>query len=167
MKTLHRIVVTDEYIKNAQHLMIAQNTTLRLIYQTWWIWWLPRVAIAGAMGFLLFEGYALETWITSVFLLSTFLGEFLSRRTLAKARNRSKSKGSTTTVTMDENGVDIEGALGKSHLKWAALLPPAITPNGVFLRFSRLSGAWLPDEALVEGSANDVRQLLIANTIAS
>ena len=94
------------------------------------------------MGILLFEGYALEAWITSVFLLFTFLGEFLSRRTLARARNRSKSKGSTTTVSMDENGVDIEGALGKSHLKWAALLPPAITPNGVLLRFSRPSGVW-------------------------
>jgi hypothetical protein len=81
MKTLHRIVLIDEYIKDAQHLMIAQNTTLRLIYQTWW---LPRVAIAGAMGILLFEGYALEAWITSVFLLFTFLGEFLSRRTFSQ-----------------------------------------------------------------------------------
>jgi hypothetical protein len=32
MKTTHQIVLTDEYIEEAQRLAIAQNTALRLMY---------------------------------------------------------------------------------------------------------------------------------------
>ncbi len=163
MKTVHRIVLTDEYIEEAQRLTIAQNRTLRFMYQTWWVWWLPRVATAGFIVFLLIAGLALDAMVLGAFLLLTFFGEFYLRRTLAKARNRTRAKGSTTTVTIDENGIDVVGALGSSHLKWAALLSPALTPDGVLLRASRLGGTWLPDKALVEGSATDVRRLLAAN----
>jgi hypothetical protein len=100
--------------------------------------------------------------VTGAFLILTIIGEFHSRWTLAKARNRTRAKGSTTTLRMDENGVDIDGALGNSHLRWAAMLPPVIRPDGVLLKFSRLGGMWLPDTALVEGSANDARPLLSA-----
>jgi hypothetical protein len=68
---------------------------------------------------------------------------------------------------MDENGIDIVGALGNSHRKWEAMLPPAITPDGVLIELFRVSGMWLPDRALVEGSPSDVRQLLAANVNAS
>jgi hypothetical protein len=33
-------------------------------------------------------------------------------------------------------------------------------PNGVMVRFSRIATIWLPDQALVEGTATDVRRLL-------
>jgi hypothetical protein len=42
-------------------------------------------------------------------------------------------------------------------------LVPLVYPNGVLLKFSRLSGIWLPDCALIEGSAEDVRKLLAEN----
>ncbi|HVB56545.1 MAG TPA: hypothetical protein VNE63_08960, partial [Candidatus Acidoferrales bacterium] len=45
MKTIHKFVMTDEYIAEAQRLSIAQNKTLKFIYQTWWAWWLPRIVI--------------------------------------------------------------------------------------------------------------------------
>ena len=101
--------------------------------------------------------------VTGAFVLLTFIGPYHSRRTLAKARQRTRAKGSTTTITMDENGVDIDGALGHSRLKWAAMLPPVIRADGVLLKFSRMGGAWLPDTALVEGSAKEARQLLASN----
>jgi hypothetical protein len=159
---VYQIVLNDEYIEEAQRLTIAQNRTLRLMYQTWWVWWLPRVLLAGALVFLLVERLIYEAVVTGAFLILTIIGEFHSRWTLAKARNRTRAKGSTTTLTMDESGVDIDGALGNSHLKWAAMLLPVIRPDGVLLKFSRLGGMWLPDTALVEGSANDARQLLAA-----
>jgi hypothetical protein len=54
MKTTHRIVLTDVYIAEAQRLSIAQNKTLKFMYQTWWAWWLPR---AGMVGFIIFWLY--------------------------------------------------------------------------------------------------------------
>jgi hypothetical protein len=60
----------------------------------------------------------------------------------------------------------IVGAHGNSHTKWTALLPPAVRPNGIALKFSRISILWLPDSALVEGSADEVRQLLAKNVNA-
>ncbi len=36
MKTTHQILLTDEYIAEAQRFAISQNTVLRLMHQTWW-----------------------------------------------------------------------------------------------------------------------------------
>jgi hypothetical protein len=47
VKTSHQIVLTDEYIAEGQRLSISQNKTLKFMYQTWWVWWLPRVAMVG------------------------------------------------------------------------------------------------------------------------
>ncbi len=69
-------------------------------------------------------------------------------------------KGTTTTVSINEQGVDVVGAHGNSHTKWSAMLPPAVYPNGVALKFNRIATLWLPDSALVGGSPGDVRQLL-------
>jgi hypothetical protein len=49
VKTTHQIVLTDEYIAEGQRLSISQNKTLKFMYQTWWMWWLPRVAMVGIM----------------------------------------------------------------------------------------------------------------------
>jgi len=167
MRTVHRIVLSDEYIAEAQRLTIAQNRTLRLMYQTWWVWWLPRVVIVGLLGFLLIEKLTFDAVLLGAFLVLSFFGELFSRRTLARARDRTRAKGSTTTLAMDENGIDAVGALGNTHLKWTAILPPAITPDGVLIRLSQLNGMWLPDKALVEGSPSDVRPLLNVNVKAS
>ncbi len=43
MRTTHQIVLTDEYIAEAQRLVVAQNTMLRLVHQTWWFFWVQRV----------------------------------------------------------------------------------------------------------------------------
>ena len=63
---------------------------------------------------------------------------------------------------MDENGIDVEGAFGHSQLVWAAIRSPVIRSDGVILKLSSVGGMWLPDAALVEGSAPEVRQLLAA-----
>jgi hypothetical protein len=36
MKTTYRLVLTDKYLKEAQRLRIAQNATLKLLYQNCW-----------------------------------------------------------------------------------------------------------------------------------
>jgi hypothetical protein len=65
--------------------------------------------------------------------------------------------------SMDENGVDLVGEAGNSHSKRMLMLPPAISANGVLVRFTRLGWIWLPDQSLVEGSPDDVRKLLAEN----
>lgn len=163
MITRHQFVLTDEYIADAQRLGIAQNKALKFFYQTWWVWWLPRVIIAGAIIYLLLNHLESTAVLASTFLLFTFWGEWFGRRTLAKARNNVRTKGSTSVVSMSEEGVDIEGAHGNSHLRWSAILRSTIYPQGVFIKLSNLTGLWLPDEALTEGSPADVRKLLAAN----
>ncbi|MFL6600871.1 MAG: YcxB family protein [Steroidobacteraceae bacterium] len=64
---------------------------------------------------------------------------------------------------MHDEGIDTSSALGNSHLKWTIMLQPAIFQDGVLIKLSRVNMIWLPDSALVEGSAADVRQLLAAN----
>ena len=61
---------------------------------------------------------------------------------------------------MDENGVDIVGETGNLHTKWSGMLLPAIYPHGVVVKYSRFAMIWLPDQALIEGSAADIRTLL-------
>lgn len=163
MQTTHQILISDDYIAESQRLSIAQNRTLRLLYQTWWMRWVPRLGLLAMIIFCLFWSLTSAAWVLSAFVVLSFAGEFYGRRSLAKARGRVRAKGTTTTVTITTEGVDIVGAHGNSHLKWTALLPPAIYPNGVLLKLSRISTLWLPDSALVQGSVGDVRHLLATN----
>jgi membrane protein implicated in regulation of membrane protease activity len=164
MKTTHQIVLTDEYIANAQRLAIAQNTALRLMYQTWWFVWIPRFISLGAgiVFWLLNYSYFIVLFFGLMVALS-FLGQYLLRRNLTKARRQFRTKGTTTAVSMDANGIDTNGAFGNSHLKWVAVLKPAIYSNGVLVKISRLLMLWLPDQCLVEGTPAEVRQLLANN----
>jgi hypothetical protein len=163
VKTTPQFVLTDEYIAEAQRLSIAQNKTLKSMYQTWWLQWLARVVMVGFIIYSLLNHLESTAALFGVLLAISFWGEWFGRRNLAKARKNIRAKGSTTVVSMKEQGIDIDGALGNSHLKWPAMLQPAIYPQGVLVRFSRLSALWLPDQALIEGSPADVRQLLAEN----
>jgi hypothetical protein len=160
VETIHKLILTEEYIAEAQRLSIAQNKTLKLMYQTWWVQWVARAIMVGFIIYSILNRMDFAAILFGVFLVISFFGEWFGRRTLAKARERVRGKGSTTVVSMNEQGVDIDGALGNSHLKWPAILQPAIYPQGVLIKFSRLSTLWLPDQSLVEGSSADVRQLL-------
>lgn len=165
-KTVHRIVWDDAYVAAAQRMMIdRQNWSLRVIYK-WWAWWIPRVVVVVIIGGLamarvVFE-WAFYAYIGGFLLLSLF-GEHWTRRSLARARARNRSRGSTTTVTMSDGGIDMVGGLGNSQLKWKAPRSITVKPDGVLLMHSNLSGLWLPDAALAEGTRDDVRQLIAVN----
>ena len=164
MKTTHQLVLTDEYIAEAQRLSISQNKTLKFMYQTWWVWWLPRIAMVGFIIFCVVNHFDWSvTAMFGGFLVLSFLGEWFGQRSLVKARKKIRFKGSTSTISMDESGVDVVGEAGNSHAKWSGILPPAVYPDGVMVKFSRFAVIWLPDRALVEGSPDDVRKLLAEN----
>jgi hypothetical protein len=160
MKTVHQLLLSDEYIAESQRVQIAQNRTLRFFYQTWWVWWIPRIILVGIIAFCLAIQLRWDAGLIGGFLLFTFVGEHFGKRSLAKARSRMRAKGTTTTVSMDENGIDIASALGNSHLKWEALQLPVVKADGVLLKVTSAGGLWLPDRALVEGTPNDVRHLM-------
>jgi hypothetical protein len=164
MRTTHRILVNDEYIGAAQRLSISQNKTLRLIYQTWWVVWPPRVVLfACVVASLFVEVLRPTAALCGALLALSFGGELFKRRGLAKARERVRAKGSTNIVTMDDQGIETSSAFGTSHLNWKIMLEPVVYPDGVLIKLSRINMIWLPDTALVEGSPVDVRQLLAAN----
>jgi hypothetical protein len=165
MKTTHQFVLTEEYIAEAQRLAIAQNTTLRLMHQTWWLLWLARLVIlaAGMVSYLLLDDWVFSVVFCGGIIALSFLGQYMFRRNLRKARRKSPAKDTTTTVSMDVNGIDTIGALGNSHMKWLAVQKPVIYPNGVLIKFSRFSMLWLPDQSLTEGAPAEVRQLLAEN----
>jgi len=163
MKTTHQIVLNEEYIAESQRLGIAQITALRLMHQTWWFLWIPRGVIAGTIIYFLQNDCVSFAVFCGVVLAGSFLGRYLFQRNLAKARRKFRAKGTTSTVSMDENGIDLLGALGNSHLKWLAVLQPAIYANGVLIKLSRVSMLWLPDRSLIEGAPVDVRKLLAEN----
>jgi hypothetical protein len=155
--------LTEEYIAEAQRLSIAQNKTLKFIYQNEWVRWLSRLVMVGFIIYSLVNHLESTAALFGVFLAISIWAEWFGRRSLAKARRNVRAKGSTSVVSINADGIDIEGALGNSHLKWAAILQPVVYPQGVSIRFSRVSALWLPDHALTEGSPADVRQLLAQN----
>ena len=160
IKTQYKIVITDAYIAEAQRLTIAQNKTLKLLYQTWWFWWPPRFVLAVIAGFFLMNRDNSTAAMVGVALVLSFIGEWSGHRQLAKARARVRNKNTTTTITFTDLGIGIEGTTGSSQLKWSAMFAPTIYSNGVLVKFSRVAQMWLPDATLVEGSPADVRQLL-------
>ena len=66
---MYRIVLTDEYLEEAQRLSLAQHTTLRLMCQTAGVWWLPTVIFAAALVFLLLEKLTLAAVVMGAFLV--------------------------------------------------------------------------------------------------
>jgi hypothetical protein len=160
LKTTHQVVITDEYIAKAQRVSIAQNKALKFLYQTWWARWLPRAVLVALMIYLYLMNLGSTVMVLAAALAFSFGAEWFGQRSLAKARNRVRGKGTTTTLSMDDHGIDIEGANGESQLKWSAMLPPAIYADGVLIKFSRFAMVWLPDDALIDGSPADVRNLL-------
>ena len=164
MRTTHRILVDNEYIETSQRLSISQNKALRLIYQTWWVKWPPRVVLSACVVAGVFlEPLRLAGVLCGVLLALSFGNEAFKRRTLAKARDRVRTKGSTSIVTMDDQCIETSGPFGTSRLNWQIMLKPVIYPDGVLIKLSRANMIWLPDAALVEGSPAEVRQLLAAN----
>jgi hypothetical protein len=133
MKTTHTIILTEDYIAEAQRLSIAQNKTLKWMYQSWWLQWLARAFMVGFIIYALMNHMESSAALFGVFLAISFYGEWFGKRSLARARSKVRAKGTTTVVCMNEQGVDLDGALGNSHLKWLAMLQPAIYPHGVLL----------------------------------
>lgn len=161
MKTVHQLLLTDAYVAEAQRIIIAENRILRLVHQTWWVRWSFRIMMVGGAGFCLYIGVRSVGALCAALLVLGFVTEYTDRRSNARARRLGPAKGTTTTVSMDESGIGIVGALLTSHLKWEALrYRPAVRPDGVLLKLAKTSGVWLPDRALTEGTPSDVRQLL-------
>ncbi|HEX4240006.1 MAG TPA: hypothetical protein VHZ53_01245 [Steroidobacteraceae bacterium] len=168
MKVAYSVPVTDEYLKDVQRLVLAQNTGLRLIYQTWWFMWPPRIVSAGFIVWMCLSD-APSFSIVALFgavLIFTFIQPMLSRRALAKARNRNPIKGSTVTFSIDEQGVNTIGPNSNSLMQWSGLPSAIFYPQGVLLKVHARGVMWLPDESLVEGIPADARALVRQNVKA-
>src|SRR6185312_1870193 len=160
-KTVHQLLLTDEYAAEAQRIVIAENRTLRLVQQTWWVRWGFRIMVVGGAGFCLYVGLRSEAALFAGLLLLSLAAEYMGRRSNARIRRLGRAKGTTTTVSMDEDGIDIVGALSSSHLKWEGLrYQPAIRSDGVLLKIAKARGVWLSDRTLTEGTPSNVRQLI-------
>ena len=121
-------------------MAISQNKMLKVFYQTWWAWWLARVVIVPFMIILYLMNLGSTMALLGVILVLSFSGEWLGRRNLAKARNRVRGRGTSTTFSMGDQEIAIENVNGNSHLKWSAMLQPAICVDGVL----RTSGIHWP-----------------------
>jgi len=160
VKATHQITITDEYIETGQRIAIAQNKMLKFIYQTGWVHWILRALLAAIALLFLLAQMESTAALVCIALIMSFVGDWLGRQSLAKARQRVRFKGTVITVSMSDDGVDVAGASGNSHVVWPAILGTVIYPDGVLLKISRIVMIWLPDRGLIEGSAIEVRQLL-------
>lgn len=161
MKTVHQVLLTDAYAAEAQGIVIAENPALRFFYQTWWVRWLPRFVFAVGIALCLAVGFPVGAAVLAGLLVLGFVVHHLARRSHAKVRRLGRTKGTTTIVSMDEDGIDMVGAFSNTHLQWEGLrFRPAVRPEGVLLKVSKTRGVWLPDRMLTEGTAGEVRQLV-------
>jgi hypothetical protein len=162
METTHRVEVTEEYLKEAQRLVLSQNKTLRLMYLNRGLWWSALLVVLGAVIFLA-TMHALDSFLGLFFgaaITMAASSQLLIPRSLAKARNRNPMKGSIVTVSMDETGVDSVTPVSNAHLQWAGVPSAIIYAEGVLLRMQTRTYLWLPDVSLIQGSPGDVRGLL-------
>jgi len=60
MQTVHQLLLTDEYAAEAQGIVIAENSTLRLLYKTAWIRWGSRILFACGIVFCMTYGLRLQ-----------------------------------------------------------------------------------------------------------
>lgn len=104
MKTTHRVVADDEYLMEAQRLSISQNTALRLIYQTPWVWWGCRAVFVAGIIFAIAIDYATGAIVLAFFLLYSFVAPRSQEKSLSKARERSPLNGAAVEFTVDEQG---------------------------------------------------------------
>ena len=160
VKTAHQITITDEYIETGQRIAIAQNKMLKFLYQTGWVHWIFRALLAAIALFFLLNQMESTAALVCIVLIMSLVGDWWGRQNLTKARQRVRFKGTVITVSMSDDGVDMAGASGNSHVVWPAILGTVIYPDGVLLKISRIVMIWLPDRGLIEGSAIEVRQLL-------
>jgi hypothetical protein len=91
LKTTHQFVLTDEYIADAQRLMIAQNKMLKFLYQTWWMWWLPCVVVAGVITDNLKRSVPTNRHVRCRNSRTASYGSF-ARRRMRAARNQADSR---------------------------------------------------------------------------
>lgn len=164
--TVHRIVWDDAYIAASQRMLIGtRNWSTRVLYR-WWGWWIPRIVIVGFIVWLIATGVKVApisyAYFVGALLLNVF-GELWIYRSLVRARAAHRNRGSTTIVTMSENGIDTSHPLGNSHLNWRAARSATVKADGVLLMLSSLAGLWLPDTALAEGGPDEVRRLVAAS----
>ena len=135
------------------------------MHQTWWLLWLARLILlaAGSVDYFVSSDWVFPALFCGGIVAMSFIGQYMFRRNLAKSRRQFRAKNTTTTVSIDANGIALAGANGSSQLKWSAVLKPVIYPNGVLIKFSRFSMLWLPDQSLTQGTPAEVRQLLTDN----
>src|SRR5580698_5203491 len=114
MKTVHHIQFTDEYLKVAQRIVLAQQTFTRLLYLNPWFSWLPLFILSGYL--VVMASYQLlDLFSGDLFgsLLILSIANMISKpRTLAKARDRNPLRGTVVTQSADDNGIDSVSSLG-------------------------------------------------------
>jgi hypothetical protein len=84
MKTIHRLAMTDEYIAEAQRRSISQNTLLKLMYQTWWVTWPPRLGMAAFILYCWSTNSEETAAIFALLLALAFIAHWSGRRGLAR-----------------------------------------------------------------------------------
>jgi hypothetical protein len=57
-----------------QEIAIAQNKTLKVMYQTWWVQWLARVVMVGFIIYMLLNNMDSTAALFGVFLAIFFWG---------------------------------------------------------------------------------------------
>jgi hypothetical protein len=163
MIAAYKVVFTDEYLEEAQRIAIAQNRTLRLLYQSQWVRWGPRVILALALiPVIMFQVY----WGAAIIafpLLMSFLQPIHSRRSLARARRSNPVRGSETSISMNDGGLDLVSAHSHGHTDWAGVMRVTLYSNGVLLELQPRRFVWLPDQCLIEGTPEQVRSSLSAH----
>ncbi len=160
MRTTHRVVADDEYLKEVQRLSISQNRALRLIYLTPWVWWGSSAIYLAAVIFMIAIDFAGGAIPFALFLLLSLYMPRRQEKSLNKARERSPVKGGLIVFSLDDEGFESAAPNRNLQVKWPGVLRAIFYPHGVLLELSPRNYSWLADRSLTEGSPADVRQLL-------
>ena len=160
MTTTYRILVDEDYLKEAERLAVGNTPVLKLFYQNPWIQWPPRVILPLALVYFAVVNEWTAAAFAAILVALSILNPIISRRRAAKSRQRNRLRDSILTFALDDEGIDTTNKFSNAHLQWPAVINAVIYPQGVLLQVTPRGFAWLPDNSLTGGSPPEVRQLV-------
>ena len=136
-------------------------------------WWLRLPVQFGVVGLLCAAPFAAtaETSMAGrivsfivIFSLVFALGILATRQGLMMKFRRGPGFGTEVTVSLSDTGVEVYGHQSRSKLEWPTY-PNAIRfSDGILLKRPR-SIRWLPDSAIVAGSATEATNLVASKAL--
>ena len=158
MRVVYAIPLTDDHIVEtyAQH-----RTQQRALL--WLAWPLKIICALGLLALLALGVYAkiyVVIGVSAFFLLLLAVGPRIDYWYVRRRWRRHPQFNETLRFDAEDSGLSYVTPKSSGTIQWSAYTSAVARPRGVLLYATKWDYYWLPDNAITEGSAAEIRDLL-------